>query len=60
MIQSPDTIHTTVREHYADIARTRNTSSECCDPSACSCSDSLYSADMLVNLPADVTGLSLG
>ena len=60
MIQSPDTIHTTVREHYADIARTRNTSSECCGPSACSCSDSLYSADMLVNLPADVTGLSLG
>ena len=60
MIQSPDSIHTTVREHYADIARTRNTSSECCDPSACSCSDSLYSADMLVNLPADVTGLSLG
>ena len=60
MTKSPEVIHTTVREHYADIARTRSTSSECCAPNTCSCSDSIYSADMLANLPADVTGLSLG
>ena len=57
---SADAIRTAVREHYADIARSRDTSSECCGPSACSCSNALYSADMLADLPADVTGLSLG
>jgi arsenite methyltransferase len=57
---SADTIHTAVRDRYADIARTRDTSSECCGPSASCCSNTLYSADMLATLPADVTGLSLG
>jgi SAM-dependent methyltransferase len=56
----PDTIHTAVREHYADIARSRDTSSECCSPGACSCDSSLYAPDMIAELPADVTGLSLG
>jgi arsenite methyltransferase len=60
MTQSADTIHTVVREHYADIARTRDTSSECCEPTASCCSNTLYPADMLANLPADVTDLSLG
>ena len=57
---SPDTIRATVREHYADIARTRDTSSECCSPAASCCSNTLYPADMLATLPADVTDLSLG
>lgn len=59
MTQSTDTIHSAVREHYADIARSRDRSSECCGPSACEC-NSLYPADMVSTLPGDVTGLSLG
>jgi arsenite methyltransferase len=57
---SADKIHTAVRDRYADIARTRDTSSECCGPAASCCSNTLYPADMLATLPADVTGLSLG
>jgi SAM-dependent methyltransferase len=56
----PDAIRATVREHYADIARTRDTSSECCGPAASCCSNTLYPADMLASLPTDVTDLSLG
>ena len=59
MTRTPDTIHAAVRDRYADIARTRDTTSECCGPSACCC-EAPYPADLLADLPADVTGLSLG
>ena len=55
---SPASVHEAVREHYGTIARTRDTSLECCDTS-CDC-HALYPADQLTELPSSVTDLSLG
>jgi arsenite methyltransferase len=65
---APEQIHEVVRERYGQIAETFSPvgqAADCCGPSSGggSCcgdgNDSLYEAD-LSNLPADVTGLSLG
>jgi arsenite methyltransferase len=53
----PDPVHAAVREHYGQIARTRQSNDACC---ASGCCDSLYPADQLTELPASVTDLSLG
>ncbi len=55
-----DQVYEAVREHYGQIASTRDTSSECCGPDACGCADDLYSTASIAGLPPDVTGLSLG
>jgi SAM-dependent methyltransferase len=57
---SPASIHATVREHYGEIARTRDTSTECCGPDACGCGSDLYSSGLIAELPSSVTELSLG
>ncbi len=58
-ITTPATVHATVREHYGEIARTRDSSAECCAPAACGCNNDLYAADLSA-LPISVTELSLG
>lgn len=60
MIQLTE-IHEVVQERYGAIAENR---ASCCGPTGC-CDDNanaaqLYDAELLVGLPADVTGLSLG
>jgi arsenite methyltransferase len=61
MIIQPDSVHETVREHYAEQARS---SASCCgSDSTSACCDSkniLYADELLSSLPADVTGFSLG
>ncbi len=59
MTQNADAVHETVREHYAAQARA---SGSCCGPTECSDSSSskLYPADLLTELPDDVTSFSLG
>lgn len=52
----PTQVHTTVREHYA--ARARNADS-CCGGSSCD-TISLYGDADLTDLPAEVTGFTLG
>ncbi|MDH5506826.1 MAG: arsenite methyltransferase [Anaerolineae bacterium] len=56
MPQTDETIRTTVQEFYAERART---SDSCCGSSGSSCAE-LYSADLLINVPEDVSGFSLG
>ncbi|MBN1311867.1 MAG: arsenite methyltransferase [Anaerolineae bacterium] len=65
MEHTNNTIHEAVREHYGAIAQKAGASqSTCCGPAqdtaSCSCSQELYDAQLLENLPTDVTGLSLG
>ncbi len=55
--KTPDTIHEAVREHYAEIARTRQSDDACCSSGSCC---SLYPADAITELPSSVTELSLG
>lgn len=67
-----DDIHEAVQEHYAAIARSvsviQPAASSCCCGSSdgaavvdCGCgSKGLYDAELLADLPMDVTGLSLG
>jgi arsenite methyltransferase len=51
-------VHRGVREHYGEIARTRDTTLE---PDSCGCSaPRLYSDEELAELPASVAELSLG
>ncbi len=47
----PTTIHTAVSEHYAELARS---SSSCCGNNA------LYDVQLIQDLPADISGFSLG
>jgi arsenite methyltransferase len=53
---APDEIKTSVREHYADLARK---SQSCCGPSDCGC-DSLYPQELATQMPADIANFSLG
>ncbi|HML21407.1 MAG TPA: arsenite methyltransferase [Aggregatilinea sp.] len=66
---SADDIHSAVRDHYGAIARRSDpdlavvTAASCCGDSssgASCCAPALYDDALLENLPADVTGLSLG
>jgi arsenite methyltransferase len=53
---APDEIRTSVREHYADIARGAAT---CCGPSACDC-NSNYPEQLANAVPEDIANFSLG
>jgi arsenite methyltransferase len=55
MSESPEEIRNIVRQHYAQHALN---SSSCCGDSGCD--NNLYSTDLLIDLPADVSGFSLG
>ena len=57
---SADGVRAAVRERYAGIAQKRAVSGDQDESSGCGCNSRLYSPDMLANLPAEVTGLSLG
>ena len=65
MSQNPD-IHDVVRERYGAIARSVDTTlaASCCgsttEDASCCGSVQLYNAQLLADLPLDVTGLSLG
>jgi SAM-dependent methyltransferase len=52
MTQNPTTIHESVREHYAEQARSGS--------SCCGGNNELYPSSLLTNLPDDVTNFSLG
>lgn len=61
MSQEPTPIHETVREHYAD--RARSADSCCGSDSTSACCDSknmLYPDELLTTLPTDVTSFSMG
>ena len=53
---APEEIKTSVREHYAELARK---SSSCCGPSDCDC-NSLYPKDIAAQVPDDIANFSLG
>lgn len=63
MAEKTNEIHATVQERYAEIAREAGQKS-CCGPAEPCCDSSqakkLYDEEMLMDLPVDVTGLSLG
>jgi arsenite methyltransferase len=56
MSESPEEIRNIVRQHYAQHAIT---SSSCCADSNC-CDNTFYNPELLIDLPADVSGFSLG
>jgi len=58
MAQNPDTIHETVREHYAE--RIRNSASCCGSDACCSAESSLYPEDLLATLPDGESSVSYG
>jgi arsenite methyltransferase len=58
MTQSPNPIHDTVREHYAD--RIKNSASCCGSDACCSTENSLYPVDLLTTVPSDVASTSYG
>ncbi len=51
----PTTIHDSVREHYAELARTSNS---CCGSNAGN--STLYDEKLIQAVPADISGFSLG
>ncbi|MDE3092031.1 MAG: arsenite methyltransferase [Chloroflexota bacterium] len=53
---APEEIKTSVREHYAELARK---SQDCCGPSDCGC-DSRYPQDLAAQVPDDIANFSLG
>lgn len=58
MTQNPDTIHETVREHYAERIKK---SASCCGPDSSSSTDSnLYPADLLATIPEGESVVSYG
>src|SRR5512138_2027676 len=58
MTQTPDQIHETVREHYAERIKS---SASCCGPSDCCSTDShLYPTDLLATLPEGESSVSYG
>jgi arsenite methyltransferase len=58
MTQNPDTIHETVREHYAE--RIKNSASCCGSDACCSSNNSFYPEELLTTLPTDLTNTSYG
>ncbi len=52
----PDEIKTSVREHYADVARKASSG---CGPGDCGC-NSLYSQELAAHVPDDIANFSLG
>lgn len=58
MTQNPDTIHESVREHYAE--RIKNAASCCGSDACCSAESSLYPADLLATLPDGESSVSYG
>jgi arsenite methyltransferase len=57
MTHTPETpVHDSVREHYANLARTAST---CCGPSS-SDNVTLYPAEFTAELPSDIAAFSLG
>ena len=58
MTQNPDTIHESVREHYAE--RIKNSASCCSSDACCSPQSSLYPADLISTLPSDISATSYG
>ncbi len=55
---TPDEIHSSVRDHYADLARQ---ASSCCGPSSSECDCNTNYPDQLANaVPADIANFSLG
>jgi arsenite methyltransferase len=58
MTQNPDTIHESVREHYAE--RIKNATSCCASDACCSAESSLYPADLLATLPEGESAVSYG
>lgn len=59
MTQTPELVHESVREHYAAKAKASTSccdSSDCCDPT----SKDLYPAELLAQLPEDVSEFTLG
>jgi arsenite methyltransferase len=56
MSESPEEIRNIVRQHYAQHAIT---SSSCCTDSNC-CDNTFYNPELLLDLPVDVSGFSLG
>ena len=57
-MKTSDTIHDTVREHYAERIKSN---ASCCGPSdCCSTESSLYPADLLATLPEGETAVSYG
>ncbi len=58
MTHNPDTIHESVREHYAE--RIKNAASCCGSDACCSPENSLYPADLLATLPEGETAASYG
>jgi len=57
MNQTSNTIHETVREHYAE--RIKNNAS-CCGDSCCSPDSNLYPTDLLATLPSGESSVSYG
>lgn len=62
MSKSNVSIHDSVRERYANIARSvPEQSASCCEPEAsCGCESNLYNEALLEGLHSDVVNLSLG
>lgn len=58
MTENADTIHESVREHYAD--RIKNAGSCCGSDACCSAENSLYPADLLATLPEGEAAVSYG
>ncbi len=58
MTESPDTIHETVREHYAE--RIKSSVSCCGSDACCSAESSLYPANLLATLPDGESAVSYG
>lgn len=50
-------IYDAVQQRYGNIA---TNGGSCCGPDDCACTPTFYEPDQLIDLPVDVTGLSLG
>jgi arsenite methyltransferase len=59
MTEDVERVHETVRERYANFARTSSSccdSGDCCDPT----SQGMYPLDLLAEMPADISEFTLG
>jgi len=66
MTQNPDTIHESVREHYAEriknaaLSQSKGSASYCSSDACCSPQSSLYPADLISTMPSDISSTSYG